>query len=119
MSLPGHHEDERKSTHLVLGPASPQPCHLPYVPSATGREAKQRNDDSGLVASPLLSMLGAGQPEPRQKEAEGIREKLLEGRANGVGVGMGWGPSTVAAGLTGHPRRSHLKDLVNPYIIIP
>lgn len=64
-------------------------------------------------------MLGARQPEPRQEEAEGIREKLLEGRANGVGVGMGWGPSTVAADLTGHPGRSHLKDLVNPHIIIP
>lgn len=30
VSLPGHHEDERKSAHLALGPASPpQPCHQP------------------------------------------------------------------------------------------
>lgn len=57
------------------------------VPSATGGEGKQRNDVSGLVASLLLSMLGARQPEPKQGGAEGIRRKLLEGRANGVGMG--------------------------------
>ena len=85
------------------------------LPSATGGEGKQRWC-LWAGGQPVLPTSGTRHHEPRQEGAEGIRGKLLEGRANGVGTG--WGPSTVAADLTGHPGRSHLKDLVNPHVII-